>query len=184
MNAAGPYWLSQHWFRKWFGAVSQQAILCGHMATLGHDELINSHRVLHTSPSRASCVVSYWIHYNDVIMSAMETQITSLTIVYSTVYSGADQRKHQSSASLAFVRGIHRWPVNSPHKGPLTRKMFPFNEVVKYFAEHWLHCNELRFCVLCCLLKFCINSCRAHGNTTHIQQAGKAIGTCTREMWL
>ena len=55
-------------------------------------------------------------HYNDVIMGTMAPQITSLTIVYSTVYSGADQRKHQSSASLAFVRGIHRWPVNSPHK--------------------------------------------------------------------
>ena len=51
-------------------------------------------------------------------------QITSLTIVYSTVYSGADHRKHQSSASLAFVRGIHRWPVNSTHKRPVTRKMF------------------------------------------------------------
>ena len=49
-------------------------------------------------------------------MEAMASEIISLTIVYSTVYSGADQRKHQSSASLAFVRGIHRWPVNSPHK--------------------------------------------------------------------
>ena len=57
-------------------------------------------------------------HYNDVIMNVMSSLITSLTIVYSIVYSGADQRKHQSSASLAFVRGIHRWPVNSPHKGP------------------------------------------------------------------
>ena len=47
--------------------------------------------------------------------------------VYSTVYSGADQRKHQSSASLAFVRGIHRWPVNSLHKGPVTRKVFQFD---------------------------------------------------------
>ena len=47
-------------------------------------------------------------HYSDVIMGAITTQITSLTTVYSTVYSGADQRKHQSSASLAFVRGIHR----------------------------------------------------------------------------
>ena len=47
-------------------------------------------------------------HYNDVIMGAIASQITSLTIVYSTVYSGADQRKHQGSASLAFVRGIHR----------------------------------------------------------------------------
>ena len=59
----------------------------------------------------------------------MASQITSLTIVCSTVYSSADQRKHQSPASLAFVREIHRWPVNSPHKGPVTRKMFPFHDV-------------------------------------------------------
>ena len=63
-------------------------------------------------------------------MSAIASQITSLTIVYSTVYSGADQMKHQSSASLAFFRGIHRRPVNSSHKGPITRKMFPFDEVI------------------------------------------------------
>ena len=50
-------------------------------------------------------------HYDDVIMSTMASQITSLTIVYSTVFSGADQGKHQSSASLAFVRGIHRGPA-------------------------------------------------------------------------
>ena len=66
-------------------------------------------------------------HYSDVIMSAMVSQITSLTIVYSTVYSGGDQRKRQSSASLAFVREIHRSPVNSSQKGPVTRKMFPFD---------------------------------------------------------
>ena len=56
-------------------------------------------------------------HYNAGIMGAIASQITSLTIVYSTVYSDAEQRKHQSSASLAFVQGIHRGPVNSPHKG-------------------------------------------------------------------
>ena len=70
------------------------------------------------------------IHYNDVIMGAIASQITSLTIVYSSVYSGADQRKYQSSASLAFVWGIHQGPVNSPHKWPVTRKMFPFDDVV------------------------------------------------------
>ena len=70
------------------------------------------------------------VHYSIVIMSTMASQITSLTIVYSTVYSSADQRKHQSSASLAFVRGIHRRPVNSQHKGPVTRKMFPFDDVI------------------------------------------------------
>ena len=69
-------------------------------------------------------------HYGDVIMSTIASQITSLTVVYSTVYSDADQRKHQSSASLAFVRGIHRRPVSSPHKWPVTRKMFPFDDVI------------------------------------------------------
>ena len=69
-------------------------------------------------------------HYGDVIMSAMTSEIASLTIVYSIFYSGADQRKFQSSASLAFVWEIHRWPVNSPYKGPVTRKMFPFDDVI------------------------------------------------------
>ena len=63
-------------------------------------------------------------------MSAVASQITSLTIVCSTVYPDADQRKHQSSASLAFVWGIHRGPVNSPHKWPVTRKMSPFDDVI------------------------------------------------------
>ena len=67
-------------------------------------------------------------HYGDVIMGTVGSQITSLTIVYSTVYSDADQRKHQSSASLAFVQGIHRGPVNSPHKWPVTRKIFHEND--------------------------------------------------------
>ena len=52
-----------------------------------------------------------FLHCNDVIMSTMASRITSRTIVYSIVYSGADQRKHQVSASLASVWGIHRWPV-------------------------------------------------------------------------
>ena len=86
----------------------------------------------------AQCVE---IHYDDAIMGAIGSQITSLTIVYSTVYSGADQSKHQSSASLAFVWGIHRGPVNSPHKWPVTRKMFPFDDVIMnaggYGLTHW-----------------------------------------------
>ena len=65
-------------------------------------------------------------------MGAIASQTTSLTIVYSIVYSDADQRKHQSSASLAFVREIHRGPVNSPHKWPVTRKMCPFDDVIMY----------------------------------------------------
>ena len=71
-------------------------------------------------------------HYSDVIMSAKASQITAVSIVCSTVGSSVGQRKHQSSASLAFVWGIHRWPVNSPHKGSVTRKMFPFDDVTMY----------------------------------------------------
>ena len=74
-------------------------------------------------------------------MGAMTSQITSLTIVYSSVYSGTDQRKHQNSASLAFVRGLHRWPVNSPHKRPVKRKMFLFNDVIMGWWQYfqWRH---------------------------------------------
>ena len=72
-------------------------------------------------------------------MTVMAYQITSLTIVYSTIYSGANQRKNQSSAPLAFVRGIHRWPVNSPQKGPVTRKMFSFEDVVM-LLHYQLNC--------------------------------------------
>ena len=82
---------------------------------------------------RVTCPINS--HYNDVIMGGMASQITSLTIVYSTVCSwtvcsGIDQRKHQSSAPLAFVRGIHRWPVNSLHKGQVTWKMFLFDDAI------------------------------------------------------
>ena len=74
-----------------------------------------------------SCQIT---HYCDVIMGAIASHITNLTIVNSIVYSDADQRKHQSSASLAFVRGIHWGPVSSPHKWPVTRKMFQFDDVI------------------------------------------------------
>ena len=69
---------------------------------------------------------SFRYHYNDVITSAMASQITGVSIVYSTVCI----KKNQSSASLVFVRGIHRWLVDSSYKGPLTRKMFPFDDVI------------------------------------------------------
>ena len=72
-------------------------------------------------------------HYGDVIMGEITSQVTSLSSVYSTLYSDADQRKYQSSASLAFVWGIHRGPVNSPHKRPVTRKMSPFDDVIMFW---------------------------------------------------
>ena len=86
------------------------------------------------------------LHYSDVIMGTIASQNTNLTIVYSTVYS-ADQRKHQSSASLAFVRAIHRGPVNSPHKWPVTRKVFPFDDVIMDLSchdfAHNIYCDNL-----------------------------------------
>ena len=81
------------------------------------------------------------IHYGDVIMGAIASQITSLTVVYSIVYSDADQGKHQSSASLAYVRGIHR----CPHKWPVTREMFPFDDVIMCgrASSSWLHDTDV-----------------------------------------
>ena len=95
-------------------------------------------------------------NYHDVIMGAMASQITSLTIVYSTVYSSADRRKYKSSTSLAIVRGLHRWPVNSPHKGPATRKMFPFDDVIMKFGGNFicwhLFCHWMTRQLCCCVL--------------------------------
>ena len=66
-------------------------------------------------------------------MRSMASQITSISIACSTVCWVADQRKHQSSASLAFVREIHQWAVDSPHKGPVKRKKLPFDGVIIEF---------------------------------------------------
>ena len=92
-------------------------------------QAISSHSADYTLYG-TSCIQK--LHYDDVIIGTMASQITSLTIVYSAVYTDADQRKHQSSESLAFVWGIHRGPVNSPHKWPVTRKMFPFDDVIMF----------------------------------------------------
>ena len=82
-------------------------------------------------------------------MSAMASQITGVPIVCWTVYSSTDQRKHQISASLTFVKGIHRWPMGSPHKGPVTRKMFPFDyDIMCKWVCCDLYCRShiSRFC--------------------------------------
>ena len=74
-------------------------ICVGNLTIIGSDNGL--------SPGRRQAII--WTnHYDDVIMTTIASQITSLTSVYSTVYLDADQRKHQSSASLAFVWGIHR----------------------------------------------------------------------------
>ena len=73
-------------------------------------------------------------------MSAMASQITGVSIVCSTVCS--DKKKHQSSVALAFVRGIHRRPVISPHNGPVTGKMFPFDDVTMIVSDLWNSCSS------------------------------------------
>ena len=92
------------------------------------------------------CVYPY--HYSDVIIGAMASQITSITIVYSTAYSYADPINHQSSASLAFVRGIHRWPVNSPHKWPVKRKCFHLMMSSWLFRVGCTKAPYFNFCVM------------------------------------
>ena len=83
------------------------------------------------------------LHYCLLVLGMLQqlvvSQITSLTIVYSIIDSGTDERKHKSSASLAFVRGIHQWPVNSPHKGPAMRKMFPIDDAI---MKQWSLCPD------------------------------------------
>ena len=69
-------------------------------------------------------------------MGGIASQITSLMIVYSTVYSDADQRKDKSSTSLTFVWGIHRGRVNSPHKWPVKQKMLSFDDVIMDQIAH------------------------------------------------
>ena len=101
-------------------------------------------------------------HYNDVIMSAMASQITGVLIVYSTVCSGSDQRKHQRFAPLAIVRGILRSPVNSPHKEPVTWKMFPFDDVIMHVQDVCLPraLNRVIFLLLGPPIKWSPRRCR------------------------
>ena len=112
----------------------------GHGVKSGEGVLLKSRTTFSASPPaqpRFPGEQTIRLHYSDVIMDTMTSQITSLTIFYSTVYSGADQRKHQSPASMAFVRGIRRWPANSPHKGSATRKIFPFDDAIMWNTNDW-----------------------------------------------
>ena len=78
-------------------------------------------------------------------MGAIASQITSLTTVYSIFIQTQIKEKHQSSALLACVRGIHRWPMNSPHKWPVTRKMFPFDDVIMKTSASSLLCTHVSY---------------------------------------
>ena len=136
------------------------------------------------------------IHYNDVIMSAVASQITSVSIVCSAVGSGVEQRKHQSSVSLAFVWGIHRWPVNSPHKWSVTRKMFPFGDVIMYhhvsiylgiMLEPICHSDSTRHAYILHAdgnLFYFVLSCWRHQNGNIFRVTGSLCGKFTGHRWI
>ena len=122
-------------------------------------------------------------HYSDVIMSPIASPITSLTIVYSTVYPDADQRKHQSPASLAFVRGIHRRPVNSPHKWPVTREMFPLDDVIMVVVDALVCCQDIYNDNTECAGRYQIGTClitRALPQRCSITNAGSSSSPTKR----
>ena len=129
------------------------------------------------------------LHYGDVIMSTMASQITSVSIVYSTVCSGPDQRKHQSSASLAFVREIHRWWVNSPHKWPVTPKLFPFDDVIMSICFTQRFASVIKRTIRA-LLCFAMVSCASNlfmmtsSNGNIFRVTGHLCGEFTGPRWI
>ena len=132
---------SRHWFTWWFIDVRPeliQTVLTPYMSSLTTMRWMASflYYQKHEQNNKTAFGIFYDIccsendqHYSDVIMSAMASQITGVSIVCSTVSTGVDERKHQSSAG-GLCEGNNEWLVDSPHKGPVTRKMFPFDDVV------------------------------------------------------
>ena len=133
-------WIGSYWVRQW--PVAEHYLKpCRHIVnyltrnTVHPVKSLSEFKLFRRRKYFRKCIMQIVCHFDvpshrhctDVIMNVMASQIL---LVCSAVCLGTDQRKHQSSASLAFVRGIHRWPVNSPHKGPVTQKMFPFDDII------------------------------------------------------
>ena len=133
--------LSKRYRRWWFGTLSRSFWRHGNVWMYLFQNQPHPNALRQPWPH---VTIMATAHYDDVIMGAIVSLITSLRIVYSTVYSDADQRKHQSSVSLAFVWGIHRGPVISPRKWPVTRKMIPFDDVIMNdFQPQCTRCRSL-----------------------------------------
>ena len=116
--------------RLWICRSILTILLCSSYQSMLHSWIQLQVRHITDIPIKLPYLQNVHTYYIDVIMSAFASKLTSLAIVYWTEYSGADQRKHQTSVSLAFLKWIHRWPVNSPYKGPVTWKMSPFDDVI------------------------------------------------------
>ena len=140
LNINIPVKMSDNQYIYIFLLLKQDQIKCNKICRLF--QFINSTKILNNISIINIIVITFdtmnlhhlHLHYHDIIMSMMVSQITGISIVCSTVGSGADQRKHQSAVSLAFVCGIQWWPVSSPHKRPVTRKMFPFYDVIMHLS--------------------------------------------------
>ena len=126
--------VTRFWVHLMFVRISMPLFVIRFKSTCCKQAFINSVDTL-ASPSKFSVRKVYKsyqshpflyasVHFTHHLQSAMASQMTGVLIVCLTVCSGADLRKHQSSASLAFVRGIYRWQVDSSHKGPVMRIFF------------------------------------------------------------
>ena len=143
---------------KWHFKYRELSMLASHPARDVNWNVANSLLVFTVSNGKQKCrkfCAKHWLHfvflhYCDVKMGTMVSHITSLTIVYWTIYSDADQRKHQRSASLTFVRGIHRGPLNFPHKWLVTRTVFPVDHVIMSPSHQletsllYIHVHQIR----------------------------------------
>ena len=117
--------------------------------------------------------------YDYVIMTTMASEITSLTVVYSTVYSDADQRKHQNSASLAFVCGIHRDRWIPRTKGQLRGKC------LHLMTSSWWLCNNIRQKPIQydCISNPNVNGCLAKQGEDNYSHRHNAVGVRLKSLW-
>ena len=121
------------------------------------------------------------LNISDVAMGHMTSQITGISTVCSTMRSGAYQTKYQSSKSPFFVRGIHRWPVNSPHKGPVKRKIFPFDNVIMTSWHSKTHTHTYVYIYMCVCVFRCASSL---GCKVLINSNGLVCGIFSQPSWI
>ena len=122
---SGVVFTKQVWFEFWWTCYYSIQSLNSSMLYVAHKMCVMWHmRCNHNAKSNKNC------NYPLDILQWRHNECYGVSFVCSSICSGADHRKHQSPASLAFVRGIHRSPMDSPHKAPVTQKMFPFDDVI------------------------------------------------------
>ena len=114
------------------------------LSTMHYEEFWRNQPAVHILPVGNSIIPSVALQYNGVIISALASQITASRLFTQPFIQAQIKEYIKSSASVAFVRGIHRWPVNSPHKGPVTRNMFPFDGVIMLPNIQWVQISRIK----------------------------------------